>query len=369
MTIDPDRLVATLHRDLMARQWAALAPAFDSALAGHADRMAASLVDGVHMLQTYADAEGFDGETFQALVEGDARLEFMFSLPRSAGLGGRIAEALATGLHGATNMQTRQLGQWIYVFIRLLDGLIDNAPDLLTESDRSDLQREIPSALTRDGPQPLRWADTTHRHPATALLWRTALFWTEAVRESAAWRRDPTIRNAVAQAAREALAAEFRTPCLRFSRTGSDLSAIGRDLDSKTRTTTWCMALMPVCVDGSPAECDLDQYRNSMDALGDYLEWIDDIQDLVEDANADSWNVPLIEFAARNRFAAHSTYGDTPSRLGRALSDAPTTEALIAIGVGRLSRAVSALEAAGLDCPPLRCLLGDLTATSLDGPK
>lgn len=365
--MDIDHIVATLHRDVVARQWAVLEPYVQDELEGFEDRMSQCMEEGIRTLATFAEVAGVDAETLQSLTERDSRFEFLFSLPRTAGIGGRIGDVLNIALYGESSAQSKLLGQWVYVFIRCLDGVIDNAPELLDDDAKTALREEIFAGLGQSDWIPPAPETDGQRHPAIKLLHAAALSWVAAVRDSDGWQGDSRVQEAISIAAAAALDAEYRTPFSVFDRAVTDMAVLSDAIDEKTRTATWCIALMPVCVNGLGPEIDLDRYRACMAAWGNFLEWIDDIQDLVEDSRAGVWNVPLTMLAADGKVAKDAAAFDPALFLGESLMHCPA-DAFESVGRQRMEAVLAALLQEELACRPVKCLLADLTAASLRPP-
>ena len=89
---------------------------------------------GLETLQELFFAAGVsqrDMDRCQALADADARFEFLHWLPHAATVGGAAGDATEKPIFGSCSGEPRGLASLIQLFTLILDGLIDEAPDIL----------------------------------------------------------------------------------------------------------------------------------------------------------------------------------------------------------------------------------------------
>ncbi len=319
-------------------------------------------------------------ERCRLLADEDGRLRFIYNLPASAGFGAAIGRTVERALFGKTRRSASVITALLNVFMTLLDGLLDEAYELIAP------ELAALRALVRSGG---RRRDAIFarpgRHPLAALCSSTAELWLRKVDElGRLWQagcdgqfsarhganepwacaaagdgRRASAAFAFKEAALKALAAEFASRRARFDETVAPGAAV---LFGRTRWPHYCQALACVIAHRAPSTtaAGLAALRRFMFATADYAALLDDVCDYLEDCEALRWNTVSCALQRQKRLPVVEPAAVQTALVLR-LTEKETEKFVIAKGL----RLLDAIEraAAGLGVNPTEVfpLVADLT--------
>ncbi len=221
-----------------------------------------------------------------SLAETDRRLTFLQAIPGGPILASMRATTLERAMFGTETEPTARIALLIGIFTLLLDGVIDEAPEIFA-TIQPWLQRTMTlEQRPEDPPGDL--------HPiATAICWAAA----SAIGELAhgpGWR-DPVARTEFIRATKSAYQTELESTTCRMSDLALDVAQCRERIVAKSTACIWAGALIPMVVHGWPAGTDPAAFETLAKTVGAFSGWIDDIVDLDLDLRADLWSMPLLE--------------------------------------------------------------------------
>ena len=352
------------HDDLMERQFAAIRRHRPRLFDGYAERMADCMQRGLATMDTVLSAAGVDDGDLARCREQraqDARLDFLYGLPRSAAFGAAIGTAIDEALFGDATVDSAELTALINLFIRLLDGLVDETPDLF-EPERRTFLSILEEASWAPHSDPPTIAALDRKHPVVAVTLRVMLEWLRRVKGSRIWSADPATGEQFAAVCRTALGAELATasqPSLDGDQV--DIADCRRALIEKSALSVWVIALAPVCLRGWPEGVDRERYYAVARAVGYHFSWIDDICDMAADLDADRWSDVLLTLYERVQRTRAAGPFDLKDALMRAAADGEAAAELVAKGERLYCQMVDSIERLDIDPSPLLTYVADGT--------
>jgi hypothetical protein len=102
-----------------------------------------------------------------------------------------------------------------------------------------------------------------------------------------------------------------------------------------------------------------------MEKWGVYLEWIDDVQDMLEDLMAGRWNVALLKLVSGKHIPDNASVDELRFHLHMCMADEAAIAGLTREGEAKLQTLIDHLHHSGLACDSVMQLLADLTTTAL----
>jgi hypothetical protein len=322
-------------------------------------RVAAHTEDGLAMLSEQV-LPGQPGppismelvEECRHLADRDPRFRFIYRLPVSAGWGAAIGASLERALFGGSDPGVRATTLLLNVFMTVLDGLLDETPDIVAP--------HLPALLdlVREGSAGADVSDRAppHDHPVNRLCFLVAQRWL-ALRQglSQAPELAPR-RTAFAAAAETSMQVELAVCDLRFDQAAP--RALD-DLYGRVSWPLWTQAVAALSDHPWPAGADFEAFRRLIFAIGDFAAFLDDVRDYVWDCERGLWNTVSARSAERFLVAAAEAE-ETEARLLANVAD--RSFAAFASGIGLELRARIEAALAPLDCDraPIRDLLADL---------
>ncbi len=359
---------STAHADLVRGQLLAISNRISRPYEGHAERMTRRAEDGVQTLQDVLSAAGVtrrDLDRCQALADADARFEFLNWLPHAATVGGAAGDATEKAIFGSCSGEPRAIASLIQLFALVLDGLIDEAPDILAP-ERGMLFDFMFRGWDPDYKAPTR-QQINNKHAVVSLLYKIALEWIRLVRRTQGWCSEASVREELAAAVKAALQSEYtNTPSIYDVATGrASIESCRKVIMAKSANAVWVSALAPICARGWPDNLDHHLYRRCAYLMGAYIGWIDDIEDLLEDLSAGRWSlvsVDLYVYAGQPRSLAPAELMD---RLAETLGIEGVRQRLIKTGLDRYDELVRGLDAIDIDKEPILQLVEDATLAGL----
>lgn len=286
-------LAAVLHRDLVRRQLLVALPDYPQRSAERATRLAGNYEAGLALLWELLREDAVDGSLLSScweLATSDPAFAYLHNVPWSAAFGTGAALAIQRSWGLGESAPAASITTLINVSITLLDGLIDEAPQLF------DRNRRVIEGLLFGG---LDYREIASRsraesdHPAVSLtLWALGA-WINRVRGSPAWN-SPGYRRDFSQAVRDAYEAEISWAAVQSIDGPVDPAECAERLNNKSANAIWLTAVGALSATGL-ADSARAEFRGEMHLLGHYFGWIDDVSDLLNDLQAGRWN--QVEFA------------------------------------------------------------------------
>lgn len=214
-----------------------------------------------------------------ALAEQDKRFAFCHALPRSAFFGeSLVVSGYRAVVGGESPEAAKEAGRLLNIFITTLDGLCDEAPDLLPDiiPATNDMLASFPEAST---------IRPEVKHPVVRLIYEAgasaASILRERLRQSGARRLEAKLTDAV----RAAYRTEIDGLALRSHLETSDHTKLGKIIGERTKLSAavFNASLQIVALF---AECDdsiVTRLERTAAFTGAFIGWLDDIVDLEKD--------------------------------------------------------------------------------------
>lgn len=357
-----------IHRELVQQQFDAIRNKTPHLYEGFEQRITSHLEKGLSSLRAVLRSSGvgdFEFERYMNCVQIDERLHFLYDLPYSATFGRLTGEAMESSLFNMTTARTSEITTLLNLFIRLLDSLVDEAPELYIP------ERDFILRILQDG----NWQDSSaasglrkfgEKHPIVELTYKVLFEWLRRIRESEAWQSDSSIRYIFSHAVKEAISAELNSlkeQSIRIEQI--DIEYYRNALKNKSEYAIWVTALAPICMNGWPNGLDHELYRRSAHLLGQYIGWIDDVRDIMEDIAASRWSNVLLATYERIGCPSCNSVDTLKYLLLSALANDHLVSKIVHIGTNYYDETIQCLESIGVDHSPLLLLMADLTQSWL----
>lgn len=215
-----------------------------------------------------------------ALADTDHRFAFCRALPRSALFGETVVvSGYRAGAGDDPPEAAKEAGRLVNMFVTTLDGICDEAPELLPEvvPATNDLFASFPAASLT---QP------SGRHPVVWLTYEVAVSAVSIIREQLSRPEAAHIGERLTEAVRAAYRAEIESLTLRIDLETSNRDSLGEVLDERTRLSkaTFNASLQ---IGALFARCDDDMAERLAAAaarIGAFFGWVDDLVDLELDS-------------------------------------------------------------------------------------
>jgi hypothetical protein len=350
-----------VHGELLARLRDTLAASFPVEPEGSPERIAGYLEDGLSLLTSHAfridNNVGLSMDRIEAcrrLADQDARFRFIYRIPSSVGWGAAIGAAVERALYGETQDAVRTVTALLNSFMTFLDGLLDEAPDVLRPHRDRLLQ------LVRDGPNGSAGLNgiIPEDHPYTAMCFLIARLWIGHFNRLRHPGQVSGLRDEFLRAACRSMAVEYAV-C--DSGIGNPSPPSMNVLYGRTCWPLWTQSLAVMCQHEWPRDTDLLAFRDLIFRIGEFAAYLDDVRDYVSDCIAGQWNTASLAFYSRHPFPLEGTE-DAQTYLLANLADESFAETVIQTGRDiRNSIEEQFHRLRGVDTDCLRPLLADLT--------
>jgi len=359
---------STAHADLVRRQLLAISDRSSQPFGGNAERMTRRVKDGRETLREVLSAAGVTQQDFdrcQSLADADARFEFLNWLPHAATVGGAVGDATEQAIFGSCSGEPRSIASLIQLFSLVLDGLIDEAPDVVAP------ERTTLFDVMIRGWDPAYEAPTRQqidsKHAAVSLLYKIALEWIRLVRRTQGWSSEASVREELPAAVKAALQSEYiNTASMYDVGTGrASIEDCRKVIMAKSASAVWVSALAPICARGWPDNLDRRRYRRCAYLLGGYIGWIDDIEDLLVDLSAGRWSLVSADLYVYSGQPKSLAPAELIGRLTETLGFEDVRQRLIKTGLEHYDELVRGLDAIEIDNRPILQLVEDATAELL----
>ncbi|MDG1573273.1 hypothetical protein OZ410_13165 [Robiginitalea sp. M366] len=231
-----------------------------------------------------------------ASVKNDPKFEFTGHLLYAAFMAGYRAEQTSLAFYGKSHPDLFKTGMYISLFTNLLDGLLDEAPDHLSDADLQFVSEQLTLQAWWDRAKIPGIPIYPDRHPVAEVLLRTMTQVISMILGAAGWRKDTSIQTALKTAIRKSFDSEHRSVELRLSATHLTLNgSLEQELQAKSIMPATMGLLLPVCFNGWPvgvSRAGLERLGVHMGILGG---WLDDLADIQEDLHNEFWSNVLLE--------------------------------------------------------------------------
>ena len=357
--------ISTAHSDLVRRQLIAINDRTSQPIGGQTERMSRRANDGLETLQNVLAGAGVtqeDRDSCRALADADARFEFLNWLPHAATVGGAAGDATEQAIFGSCSGEPRAIASLIQLFSLMLDGLLDEAPDILAP-ERATLFDIMIRGWDPDYEAPTR-QQIDSKHAAVSLLYKIALEWIRLVRRTQGWCSEASVREELPAAVKAALQSEFTNTASMYD-VGAGRASIEdcrKVIMARSANAVWVSALAPICARGWPDNLDRRRYRRCAYLLGGYIGWIDDIEDLLVDLSAGRWSLVSADLYVYSGQPKSLAPAELIGRLTETLGFEDVRQRLIKTGLEHYDELVRGLDAIEIDNRPILQLVEDATA-------
>lgn len=350
-----------VHGELLARLRETLAASFPAKPEGSPERIAGYLEDGLSLLTSHGfriDGDvGLSMERIEAcrrLADQDVRFRFIYRLPSSVGWGAAIGEAVEGALYGERHDAVRTVTALLNAFMTLLDGLLDEAPDVLQGHHEQLLQ------LVRDGPsgRAVLNGSIPEDNPYAAVCFLIARLWIRHFNQLRHPEQGSQLREEFLHAVSHSMTFEYAVCDFGI---GNPSPPSLDALYGRTCWPLWTQCLAVMCQHEWPRHTDLSTFRDLIFCIGRLAAYLDDVRDYVSDCMAGKWNTASFAFYMRHPFSLEETE-QTQTHLLANLADADFAEIVIQTVTGiRNSIEEQFHRLRGVDTSFLRPLVADLT--------
>lgn len=363
--------ISNTHTDLVRRQLLAISNRTPRPFGGNPERMTRRAEDGVETLRNVLSAAGVSQQDFdncRTLADADARFDFLHWLPHAAAVGGAAGDAIEEAIFGSCTGEPRAIASLMQLFALVLDGLIDEAPDILAPERATLFDIMIRGwepdykALTR--------RQINNKHPVVSLLYKIALECIKLVRQTQGWSSQASVREELPAAVKAALQSEFSgTPSIYDVGNGrASIECCRKAIMAKSANALWVLALAPICARGWPDNLDPHLYRRYAHRFGAYIGWIDDIEDLLVDLSAGRWSLVSVDLYVYSGQPKGLAPAELISRLTDTLGFEDVRQRLINTGLEHYEELVRRLDETEINKQPVLQLINDTTAAGLRVP-
>jgi hypothetical protein len=350
-------VAGVVHAGLLRRMGEALSAAYPIDAEWSRERIAGFLEDGMALLTSnrinLLGEPGLSMERIEAcrlLAETDRRFRFIYRLPGSVGWGTAIGATIEASVHGESHDEVRSVTGLMNAFMTLVDGMLDEAPDIIAPHRDTLLDLVCEGAAGRDvGKRAL-----PNDHPCNYACFLVGRLWIHGVNAL-----DPLAhyRADLANAASRAMIDEYASCESRFDANGIPSRA---SLYGRTGWPLWTQALASVSHSVWPEDYDYRAFRELIFRIGDFAAFLDDLRDYISDCSAGQWNTVSVEYFSRHSFACASA-DEIRERLLVALAEEEFTSGVVRMGCELRNKIADSIVASGIQPCPLNDLLSDLT--------
>lgn len=291
-------------------------------------------------------------------IEDARQLQFLHQAGRAAATYSEFASSVESILFDCESGEVRDIATLIAVFSILFDGLADESPTIFGELRPNDIPLPYREHSTESSPD---------AHPLAALTLRTASVLTDSIKECDGWSSLPAVRKRVTESIAATMRAERRS--LRYQSFHSSIrnaSVLTKIMRAKSEKTVLLLSLVPMCVHGVSPGLDYQSFSRSMLALGSFVGWLDDIDDLLEDLQAERWSEPLLTLYRSEPGFRELRSSELAYVLSACLAYETLTEKICSNGASLYRRSMRHLEQSGASSRLLQ-LVVDLCYSSLAG--
>jgi hypothetical protein len=292
-----------VHAGLLRQLSEAMSAGYPIDAARSRERIAGFLEDGMALLASNRiNLEGEPGlsmeriEACRLLAETDARFRFIYRLPGSVGWGSAIGATIEESIHGNSREEVRAVTGLMNAFMTLVDGMLDEAQDVIAPHRNALLNLAWQGAAGSD----IEGIALPDDHPCNYACFLVGRLWISglhAVYPLALYRPE------LADTACRAMKAEYASSASRFTAAGAPDPA---PLYGRTRWPLWIQALASISHTGWPERYDYGAFRNLILSIGDYAAFLDDVRDYITDCVAGQWNTISAPYFHRQSIACSS---------------------------------------------------------------
>jgi len=348
-----------LRNALVRKQWLAIKDHTVNIAEGLDKRMDEYRQYGTHTMQVIVADAGVTTEDFgrcTMALKADPRLSFLLRLPAIAAMGGAFGDAVEKSFFNSSSGTFRETTALVGMFTRILDSLIDDAPDLIGEE-------HVPLLTLLNKKS---WEESVlfpsddellAKHPAVSLLYKFTRECVGRIKRSEYWKSNASlpIREIFSSTAENSLESEYQTiGCEIKGNSDAYDPQILSIVQEKSQDMMMVMALAPITHFGWPPHVDIAAYETSIKRLGNLFGWIDDIGDVHDDLEDGNWSEVLIELYENAQKPPYSSKDQLDEMICTWLRDDKIVDHLVSKGLNLYSEALSGFEGIGIDPLPLQ---------------
>ena len=349
-----------MHNDLLRRHRELLTQREPNLSHGNRPRIVGYQESGFTSLQSCLASAGIGNSVIEdciICIQEDSRLKFFYSLPRSAFIGSLLGNTIHQSFFKSSSNSTMEITALLNVFTHLLDGLVDETPEIFSY-DREGITETLDRILFDED---FSREELNYYYPVVTLMYLIAKECIDRIRQAEGWSTNDFLKEQFADAVRAALRAEYES--MKYQQMHElriDIDNCRRVLNEKSENSLWAKFLIPFCMHGLPDDFNLRQYRQYVHLYGRYVGWIDDIRDIPEDIQAGRWSNVLLTLFEKVKENKISQLAELKWVLMTRLACDEAIDELVETSVRFYEQVVENLITLDLDCSPMLTLLSDL---------
>ena len=255
--------------------------------------------DGMHNLDLMINSGELSPDLVWAALEWrkqDSRYEFLYDVPIASFFAAARANNLEEAFFGQQTMKVSQLAMLISIFTNLLDGIVDEVPEIIDSTDLKFIATQLTmqdwkdSRIVPEGPL------NAKRHPIVTLLLEVMQAIIRHVMDAKEWQNQADIREQFSIATSNSVTAEIQSTSYKIGAYWpTDFNYTIKELESKSIDPAWVGLLCPICFHGWPKGIDSTNIKKLATYLGSLGGWLDDTSDLHKDLESQVWSSLLLE--------------------------------------------------------------------------
>jgi len=349
-------VAGTVHAGVVHRLGEELSAKFPINAGRSRERIAGFLEEGMALLTSnQIDLDGVPGlsmeriEACRLLAETDPRFRFIYRLPGSVGWGTAIGATIEASVHGDSREDVRAVTGLMNAFMTLVDGMLDEAPDVIAPHRPALLDLVRQGAAGSD----VAGEALPDDHPCNYACFLVGRLWINGL---GAVQPLPAYRPELGDAARRAMVDEYASSTSRFDTNRlPDLAP----LYGRTRWPLWTQALASIAHADWPERYDYGAFRDLILRIGDFAAFLDDVRDYMTDCAIGQWNTVSAAYFRRHSFAC-SSVEEIKERLLIALAEDDFVSDMVTTGHEMRAGIEKAMAASRIEPGLMKDLISDL---------
>lgn len=350
-------VAGVVHAGLVRRLGDVLSAAYPIDASRSRERIAGFLEDGMALLTSNRiNLEGEPSlsmeriEACRLLAETDPRFRFIYRLPGSVGWGTAIGAAIEASVHGDSREDVRAVTGLMNAFMTLVDGMLDEAPDVIAP------HRDALLNLVRQGAEGggVTGEALPDDHPCNYACFLVGRLWISGVNTL---HPLAFYRQELADTAHRAMRDEYESSVSRFDAPGLPDPA---PLYGRARWPLWTQALASISHTGWSKHYDYGAFRDLILRVGDFAAFLDDVRDYVTDCVAGQWNTVSTRYFHRHSFSC-SSVEEIKERLLIALAEDDFVSDVVRTGREMRAGIETSMAASRIEPRQMNDLISDLT--------
>lgn len=226
----------------------------------------------------------------------DGRYQFLYDVPIASFFAAARANNLEKAFFGRQTKEVSQLAMLISIFTNLLDGIVDEVPEIIGSTDLKFIATQLTEQDWKDNRIVPESPLNTDRHPVVALLLEVTQAIIRHVMDAEVWQDQADIREQFGIATSNSFMAEIQSASFMIGTYWpTDFGHSIKELESKSIDPAWVGLLCPICFYGWPEGINGANIKMLATHLGSLGGWLDDISDLHKDLGSQVWSSLLLE--------------------------------------------------------------------------